>query len=367
MNRLVKIVSSENPSLVSKFILGILWILSLIYSGLMKIRFYLYQTGIFRRHRLSCPVISIGNITVGGTGKTPFVKYLAQQFQKKGYRVAILSRGYKKPSNNSAQIITLVSDFDKVNATWETAGDEPYLLAKSLPGVAVLVGNNRVQSGDYAIRKLGANLILLDDGFSHLRLHRNLDIVLLDATNPFGYGYCLPRGLLREPKPSLNRSNIVVFTRTELGSTNPDIKKYLTNQPVFASKINPLGLKTILSNNLIESSALTPKKVIAVSGIANPDSFEKTLQTFSPQIARYFAYPDHYIYSSLEIEQVRQSAQEQKADWIVTTEKDAVKIKPLLQKSDTNWLFLEIELSLFSEKDFWDCVEQRLQPANNMV
>jgi tetraacyldisaccharide 4'-kinase len=363
---LLKIIISKNPSLIIKLLRGILWILSLIYSGLVKMRVYLYQTRIFRRHHLSCPVISVGNITVGGTGKTPFVKYLAQYFQQKGYRVAILSRGYKKPSHSSTQP-TVVSDFEKIHADWETAGDEPYLLAKSLPGVSVLVGNDRWKSGEFAIRQLGANLILLDDGFSHLQLYRDIDIVLLDATNPFGYGYCLPRGLLREPLCALKRADIVVLTRTDIVPDNPEIQKFFDPQTVYKSTMKILGLKSVLTEEIVNPDQLKQKNVLAVSGIGNPESFEKTLESLSSQIKEHFIYPDHYVYQKTDIDKIEHFSSENSIDWIITTEKDAVKIKPLLQKSEIHWLFLEIELSLFAEKEIWDCIEQRLQRKENMV
>ncbi len=295
------------------------------------------------------------------------MKYLAQQFKQKGYRVAILSRGYKKPSYSTTAPMIVVSTFEKINAGWETAGDEPYLLAKSLPGIAVLVGNDRRKLGEYAIRLLDVNLILLDDGFSYLPLHRDIDIVLLDATNPFGYGYCLPRGLLREPLSALKRAGVIVSTRTDLTPDNPEISKLFNNQTVYKSNMEILGLKSVLTEEIVSQNYIKQKNVLAVSGIGNPESFEKALQYLSLQIKEHFIYPDHYVYQKADIVKIGRFLSQNNLDWIITTEKDAVKIKSLLQKSDIQWLFLEIKLSVYSENEFWDCIQQQLQHKENMV
>lgn len=261
----------------------------------------------------------------------------------------------------------VVSTFEKINAGWETAGDEPYLLAKSLPGIAVLVGNDRRKLGEYAIRLLDVNLILLDDGFSYLPLHRDIDIVLLDATNPFGYGYCLPRGLLREPLSALKRAGVIVSTRTDLTPDNPEISKLFNNQTVYKSNMEILGLKSVLTEEIVSQNYIKQKNVLAVSGIGNPESFEKALQYLSLQIKEHFIYPDHYVYQKADIVKIGRFLSQNNLDWIITTEKDAVKIKSLLQKSDIQWLFLEIKLSVYSENEFWDCIQQQLQHKENMV
>lgn len=374
-------IKSPQKNIFISIIHLILWIPAILYNFTMRIRSLLYQMEFYQSYEINCPVISVGNITSGGTGKTPLVKLLAQKLQKKGFKTAILSRGYKRPmeekrkskrSNNmiipnglfyQSEII-LVSDFSKIYSNWHFSGDEPYLLAKSLPGVAVIVGSDRKKTAEYALNQLGANIIILDDGFSHLRIKRNLDILLLDTLNPFGGGYCLPRGLLREPLIAIRRADCIILTRSETdkdySKLYSEIKKYNYGKPIFKSSSVILRLRNIQTGEPISISGLSGIQILAISGIGNPESFERNLNSLKLDIRQHLIYPDHYVYSREDIDIIRETMQEKHIDWLVTTEKDAVKISEFMNARDRDWYILEIEFQLEWENEFWNLLEKHI-------
>jgi tetraacyldisaccharide 4'-kinase len=313
--------------------------LSAIYGTLAQIKNAAFNRKILLQRQLPCVVISIGNITVGGTGKTPMTIYVANLITSLGYRVAILSRGYKGHAEKTGGIVT---DGKTLLMSPVEAGDEPYMMAGVLKGVPILVGRNRYEAGNRALSVLSPNVILLDDGFQHLKLARDIDLVLVDHSRPFGNGHLLPRGPLREPVSALKRADIILETRCD-GSKKPGVELAKTMQrlslktPVFQSghelhiaQVIP-GLRTSLadSGSLGQShylSILKGKRVVAFSGLANNRNFHRTLIEIGCDLAGVKEFPDHYWYRESDLGIVQQSAIERQAELILTTEKDVVRI-----------------------------------------
>lgn len=304
--------------------------LSLIYGSAVWTRNFLYDQGLLMVHRAGIPVISVGNLAAGGTGKTPFVIMLAKMLLGSGHRVSVVSRGYRrlKPSGDPL----LVSDGKSIRCTLSESGDEPFLTARSLLGASgkgamVIVCADRPQASSMA-RSLGAEVIILDDGFQHRRLHRDLDIVLLDARKPLDNGLMLPAGMLREGPGSLRRADAVVLTRAEGEGIATRLEKWLKpNTPVFFSRHVPRPLIAIgdwrsgkRAGNQVEGRALL------FSGIAKPESFEASVRGCGLEVARHLRYPDHHHYSQVDLESIAKASRG--LDAVVTTEKDAVRLPP---------------------------------------
>jgi tetraacyldisaccharide 4'-kinase len=362
----LNVVEEESPRLGQLIVWIGLYLLSFPYRVLVHFRNWGYRNRILKSQKLSVPVISVGNITVGGTGKTPVVHLLARYYQKLGKKVVILSRGYKRKNNHP---IILVSDYTKVLVDWETAGDEPYQLAQSLPGVAVIVGNERKITGDYAIQELHPDLIILDDGFSHQQVSRNLNLVLINSTRPFGNDYYLPVGLLREPISSLHRADIILLTKTKPGKNYSDvisqIQKIKPSILIFTAKIVPVKLIEI--SNLIEHpiSVLIREPIIAFAGIANPAPFKDILLELEAEVKSFITFPDHYIYSENEIQYLLEQAEQNQCKYLVTTQKDAVKLRNVLAKFlelQHRFLTLEIEYEIQNAAEFFSVLDSRLKP-----
>ncbi|MBF0101998.1 MAG: tetraacyldisaccharide 4'-kinase [Desulfobacterales bacterium] len=313
--------------------------LSTIYSQLMRLREQLYLHNWLKQNRLSCKVISIGNITVGGTGKTPMTLYIARMLHELGYRVVIISRGYKGKNENQG---CMVSDGKTILVRPEISGDEPYLMALRMPNIPVFVGKNRYQIGCQAVSLCNPDIIILDDAFQHIQLFRDLDIVLLDATYPFGNGNVLPRGSLREPVSALNRAHAIILTRSEEANSNQlqctltQIKHIQPCVPVFISSHQPYVAAHIRSDvsthaddislfNSIQLSFLKHKNVFVFSGIAKPQAFRSMLENLSCVIQGHLDFPDHYAYHEKDVEIICQKANEYQVDFLITTEKDYVK------------------------------------------
>ena len=315
-------------------LLTFLRLMSYVYDFAVSTMLTLYKLHIFRRVKLPAFVISVGNITVGGTGKTPTAFSIVQLMREKGYRVVVLNRGYKAHWKKD---IGVVSDGNKIFMTVNEAGDEAFLMAKTLPGVPVIIGKNRAVTGKYAVEHFRAEVIIMDDGYQHWNLQRDLDVVLVDTITMFGNGNVLPRGVLREPLRNLNRAHVFLLTKTDQSSVMNKLElreilnRYNSKALVAESIHRPKDFVEISDwyNSVEERIALEElqnKQVLVFSAIGNPASFEQTLSSIGVQLLEAVRYPDHHDYGMVELQYIDERAAELGAVAIVTTTKDAVKI-----------------------------------------
>ena len=277
----------------------LLFLLSLLYRAVVQTRSLLFRVGMFQTYRLDCPVISIGNITVGGTGKTPTVMLLASILQAKGFKPAILSRGY---GGKNRAPVTVVSDGRRLLAAPEEAGDEPCMMATLLETIPVLTGRKRFLTGQCAINTLGADILVLDDAFQHQQLARDINIVLLNANTPFGNGFLLPRGPLREPAQALRRADAVILTDVDSDAKKirDRVQQFQTDfpgLPVLTASYQPRDLIRN-AKELMPVTSLRDKKVFAFCGIANPESFRRALESAGANNASLMSFPDHNVLHS---------------------------------------------------------------------
>lgn len=357
-----------------RVLLFVLRYLSYLYKGIIKLRLALYQSGIFRHHALGCQVISVGNLTVGGTGKTPVVEVFARELERQGRKVAILSRGYKKQEAPWLERLVdrlllreqkrqprVVSNGKQLLLDSAMSGDEPYMLASNLKNVAVIVDKDRVKSGRYAINKLGCDTLILDDGFQYMGLKHRLEIVLVDRTNPFGNEHVLPRGILREPIEHIRRADFIFITKSD-GSGQPALRARLRELNSVAEIIECRHAARHLRNLSTRAQEplefLSGLKIVALSGIAAPEGFEGELQRRGATLLHAFRFADHHRYTQQEIINLVNEARELGADAIITTEKDAVRM-PELSRWDVPTYFLRVDIEILSgEEDFHDCISR---------
>ena len=298
----------------------LLWILSFPYDGAILLRNAAYNQHLITQKKLSCPVISIGNITVGGTGKTPTVIMIADLMKKQGYRPAVLSRGY---GGNTKSPVNIVSDGQNILMKWKDAGDEPALLAKSLPGIPVLTGTDRFLTGTAAVERFGANILILDDAFQHRRLFRDTDIVLLDAALPFGNGFLLPRGPLRERPSALGRADMLL--RTGVAEKTEPLPGDIP-LPSFRGVHKPTGIVSGKTGQIETPEALRGQRVIAFSGIGSPEAFRQGLAALGADVVLFRDFPDHHPYSDSDIDEIRRLAAKSGLSLLITTEKDGIRL-----------------------------------------
>ncbi|HEX9022537.1 MAG TPA: tetraacyldisaccharide 4'-kinase [Geobacteraceae bacterium] len=321
-----------------RLFLSLLTPLSLSYAAALKLRAGAYRAGIFRSYRLPRPVVAVGNLTVGGTGKTPMTAYLARWFMERGKRVAILSRGYGGSLEGETRI---VSDGRAILLTPDEAGDEPYLLASSLPGVMAVIGPDRYRAGCLALEQLEPDIFILDDGFQHLRLERDLNILLLDCGRPFGNGRTVPAGELREPVAAAGRADLIIFTRCsgEGPSLSPD-------KPWCATFHRLTGAVSVAGGETRPFAEMEGLKGLAFAGIAEPAYFFASLAREGLRLVTSRAFPDHCRYGEEEIAILCRLREECRADYLITTQKDAVKLTPHLEKLGPVYAAgLELELA----------------------
>ena len=331
----------------------LLKILSKFYYLGIKVRSFLYKTGIFKTYRLNTKVISIGNITWGGTGKTNLVYYLAKNLSEKGQKVAILTRGYKRKERKMVAIEKFTPNID-----WQKIGDEAYLLSYKLKSVPVLIEKNRVKSGRWATAKYSVDYLILDDGFQHKRLARDLDIVTVDAQDPFGNDKLIPAGKLREPIDSIKRADILVINRAGQSKN----KKELINKLKSANSYAPIieieyEIEKIYAvKNEKESFSLNKfkgKKILGFCGIGNPQSFKNTLQDLGAGSLDFVVFRDHYAYKYEDMRKLEKQAVNKKADFLLTTEKDKVRL-PVNQELKLPICVVKVKCKITSgEKTLW--------------
>ncbi len=298
--------------------------LSFIYSSLVAIRNFFYETKILSTKSLNCKVISIGNITVGGSGKTPTVEYLSNLLQSKGHNVGIISRGYKRKSKSTL----VVTDGKKKPKSWEHVGDEPYLLAHKLENIPIVVGVSRYKAGSMMIEKFQPDVILIDDGFQHLSLHRDLDIVLVNSKDKRSDYKLIPSGKLREPISNLIRADLIVITKTNIHQpSNYLINKIESfNRPTIYNEIQIDDLLQYKSNKSNKLEKIANKKVYLFSALGDNESFKKIMDNTDAEIVGHSKYQDHHHYTFDNLKDIEQEATKCKAEFLITTEKDLVKI-----------------------------------------
>ena len=344
---------------------------SYLFSGIVQLRLWLYRNRILRDQPLGCLVVVVGNLTVGGTGKTPIVEMFARALRDRGRKVAILSRGYKSKAppfwkkwwfwvNHTEEAPPrVVSDGATVLLDSELAGDEPFMLARNLPGVVVLVDKNRVKAGAYAIKHFGCDTLILDDGFQYLPLKGRLNLLLVDKTNPFGNGFLLPRGVLREPVKHLSRASYVFLTKSK-GRRDEEleavIRRFNPNAEIIECAHKPRYLQRVGNGERRQLAELRGKRIACFSGIAAPESFEAFLRDTGAKLLTRRQFLDHYRFTPEDLTEVFAEALAAGAEFVVTTEKDAVRLADETQfPLPLFYLRLEIEI-LRGAADFQEAV-----------
>ena len=371
----LEVVFEERHDFKARFMRIVLLVGSKVYLVVgVKIRRWLYNVRILRDKTLGVQVIAIGNLTLGGTGKTPVVEKFARELRDAGRTVAILTRGYRsKPAPLHIQILNkvllrqdqtpprVVSDGKSLLLDSEMAGDEPYMLASNLKDVVVLVDKDRVKSGRYAIEKFGCDTLLLDDGFQywHLRGRRH-DVVLIDRQQPFGNEHIFPRGTLREPPSHLARAHTIFITKSD-GNTAA-LRERITGLNPTAAIIecvhHPLYFEDVFSGERKGLDFLKGKKVASLSGIAQPESFEQSLVKLGSELVYTKRFADHHRFTQQEILNAINRSKKRQADLIITTQKDAVRF-PKIDRRDLPFYFMRVEIKIVSgANDFQDCVRK---------
>ena len=311
-----------------------------LYSFALLMRALLYKYGIFKTCRLPRPVISIGNITVGGTGKTPVTAYIARYLVEEGHRVAVLSRGYGGSLEGQTCV---VSDGATIMLSAKECGDEPYLLASTIPGLMVVIGPDRHTAGQMAVHQLSPDIFLLDDGFQHLRLYRDLNILLQDFSRPFGNGMTLPAGILREPSSAVGRADLVIVTRAPEGADIPADRR---NSPVCLSHHTLTDLMPLNGGIPVTFTDCRDKKVLAFAGIADPESFFEGLRNRGLNLVQCCSFPDHVAYTAERCDELTDALRTCGAHLLVTTEKDGVKLKGISRETFHRTLLARLELTI---------------------
>ena len=359
----------------------VLFVLSGVYRFLVRTRLALYRNRIFRSHSHGCLVISVGNLTVGGTGKTPVVEMLARALQQGGRRVAILSRGYKSvprplplrildklTRNKSPFVPRVVSDGVSLLLDSRTAGDEPFMLANNLRGVVVLTHRDRVKSGIYAINEFQADTLILDDGFQYVKMRHGLEIVLVDRTAPFGNEYMLPRGTLREPPANIRRATHIFLTKCD-GSDNSAIieriRYFNRTADIIECTHRPKHLRNFVTGEIKPLEFLNDLKVGSLCGIAVPESFESALRSLGAEVELTQSYADHHRYSLKEIERFLRRCARRSLDAVLTTEKDAVRI-PRIMDPELPVYYMRVEIEILAGQENWQSFVDRLIKPRNL-
>lgn len=361
---------------VDTMITGLLFLASRVYRNLVQLRLWMYANRVIRNRAIGCLVVSIGNLTCGGTGKTPVVEIFAKTLSRKGRKVAILSRGYrsrdrslwdkirKKFSSRKMEVPPrVVSDGKNLLLNSMTAGDEPYMLASNLKDVCVLVDKDRVKSGLYAIDEFQADTLVLDDGFQYLNLMSHINILLVDSTSPFDNHHVLPRGLMREPIKNISRADYIFLTKSDgsprLRHLKAFIRKHNRRAEIIECCHRPQYLEDVFERGTrFPLSDLKGRKVASLSAIANPASFNGFLTQHGADLVFKRHYADHHRYRQQEMIDFVNDAKAAGAELILTTEKDAVRM-PRLDRRDIPILFLRIEIDILSgQENFDECISR---------
>jgi len=318
----------------------------------------LYRRQILPSMRLPAKVISVGNITAGGTGKTPVVATLARLLVKKGCRVGILSRGYGRRGKEAL----VVSDGMNILEAPRKSGDEPTLLARWLDGVPVVVGKDRAKAGQMAIDSFGCDVLILDDAFQHHRLKRDLDLVIIDSTNPWGNGRLIPAGPLREPLSRLSRADAILFSRVDQGKHLPSamtrVRRW-SEAPTLMAIHRSVEWVSMSDGRKQQKNEFRGKSVLAFAGIGNPTSFRNTLKALGVDIREFVTFRDHHWYTDEDLSDIFSRVERLQTEAVVTTEKDSIRV-PIQKTWKIPMYFLRIECEL---KENGDTLESILKPV----
>ncbi|MFZ0034280.1 MAG: tetraacyldisaccharide 4'-kinase [Sedimentisphaerales bacterium] len=338
-----KLISGQSVGLTATTLRFSLGVAAAGYSLAVILRNFLYSKRWLKIYTADAPVISIGNITTGGTGKTPLVIWLCKFLQQKDLRCAVLTRGYKTTQNLKLKTQNYV--------------DEPAILAESCPQAKIIINPNRIEAAAEAVNKFGAKVLIMDDGFQHRRLHRNLDIVTIDATCPFGYGKLLPAGLLREPVASLKRADAAVLTRcdqiseSELNQIEKELQLINPDMVITRSIHSPVCVKSTAGEK-IGLEQLRNRKIFAFCGIGNPETFLSTIKNTGANPVGSKIYNDHYHYTNSDADDIHDQARYLKADLILTTQKDWTRTTLLTSvKKDIPFAYLAVEIKFIAGED----------------
>jgi tetraacyldisaccharide 4'-kinase len=338
--------------------------LGLLYGAGVRARAALYRKGVLSSFDLCVPVVSVGNITTGGTGKTPVVAWIAEALAREGLRVCVLTRGYGRADEGKR---VLVSDGTRILASAEEGGDEPLLLAEMLRSAraAVLSDRDRVAAAAWARQNLGSEVFVLDDGFQHLRVRRELDIVTVDGTNPFGGGHLLPRGRLREPPASLKRADLIIITRSEQAEDLSALKRRLEHlsgrKKVLVSRTRTGAIRPLSQGVSGRVSTPSSYRVAAFCALGNPQAFFRHLARTGFDLTYTHAFNDHHSYTQSDVDTLSREATDRGAEALLTTAKDAVKLRSL--RFNLPCFIVEIEFVFENEATLREMLRKAMQKS----
>ena len=336
---LLGVITGQKKDAVSRTIGFMLYLLSLIYSGILALRFCAYRMRIMKPGKHGIKVISVGNMTVGGTGKTPLVEKICEYLLKEKKRAAIISRGYKGMHSSHGFI-----------------ADEPQMIKTRFPQAQVIINKDRILALKLARGEMGCEVAVLDDAFGNLKIKKDLDIVCIDCLNPFGYGYVLPRGLLRLPFCYLSKAHIFILTHVDqapekVASIINRLSRYNKKAEIFKSSHVPDSIYNIVNAKKAEPASLQDKKVVLLSAIAKPELFQKTVQSLGARVIKSFCFQDHHAFTEQQIKEIIAKTIELKVKYIITTAKDEPRIKAVMSFNDQNIEIIVLTIKLKVEKD----------------
>lgn len=348
-----ELVSGKRQGLRDRLLLDLLRLASPPYACILGLRALCYRLGLLRSHRLPRPVISVGNLALGGTGKTPMTAWIASYLMKRGLRVCVLSRGY---GGSAAGGLRVVSDGERVLLDPDEAGDEPVQLARMLPWLMVVIGGDRYRAGLHALKELNPDVFIMDDGFQHMRLKRDLNVLLLDAADPFAGGVTLPAGRLREAPGAAGRADLLAFTRTPEGAPRPQL---VPDKPCCWTKHGFSGIVPLAGGPLTGFEPALNRRAMAFSGIADPEPFFKGVEGAGVQLVTTLCFPDHSPYGDEEIAAILRLKTASRSTVLLTTQKDAVKLLPY-QERLCGCYAVVLELSFEDARPLEDALERIL-------
>ena len=360
----IDVIFGKREGVIAALFGAWLQLCSYLFNGVVQLRWWLYRKRIFQDHPLGCLVVVVGNLTVGGTGKTPVTACLTRLFQAQGRKVAILSRGY----GGQNQGVACISDGRQIYQKPPQAGEEAYWLARSLPGAAVYTGASRYAAGLAAWEQVRPDLFLLDDGFQHFQLHRDLDIVLLDAAAPFGNGRLLPRGILREPRAALTKktkntkkiaAQVLILTRFQEDRdrrTLADLQRGFPEKTVLTASITPAAVRLVPAGPTEPPTILENQALLAFAALARPEVFRRTLEELGVRLRGFRVFPDHYPFQPAELAALVREAETAGAWALVTTAKDWARLAERWDQTMPLWV-LEVEAQISQPERIMELLE----------